>query len=65
MSEAIVVACIGSVGVVLAALFQSMRRENKTDHGVVSAKLDMLAEGHARIEHKVDTHINDHAKGDL
>lgn len=58
MSEAVVVATIGAVGVVLAALFQSMRRENKNDHSVVANGLD-------RIEKKLDGHINDHLKGDI
>lgn len=58
MSEAVVVATIGAVGVVLAALFQSMRRENKGDHRVV-------ADGLNRIEQKLDNHINDHLKGDV
>ena len=58
MSEAIIVASIGAVGAVLAALFQSMRRENKADHGVVASSLD-------RIEKKLDDHIEDHLKGDV
>jgi hypothetical protein len=58
VSEAIIVACVASVGGVLAALIQSLRKENANDH-------DMVRRGLARIESKVDTHINDHAKGDL
>lgn len=58
MTEAIAVAVIGMVGVVLAALIQLGRKENKTDHALV-------VQGMARIETKIDGHINDHAKGDL
>lgn len=58
MTEAIAVAVIGMVGVVLAALIQLGRKENKIDHALV-------VQGMARIETKIDGHINDHAKGDL
>jgi hypothetical protein len=58
VTEAIAVAVIGMVGVVLAALIQLGRKENKTDHALV-------VQGMARIETKIDGHINDHAKGDL
>jgi len=58
VTEAIAVAIIGMVGVVLAALIQLGRKENKTDHALV-------VQGMARIETKIDGHINDHAKGDL
>jgi hypothetical protein len=58
VTEAIAVAVIGMVGVVLAALIQLGRKENKNDHALV-------VQGMARIETKIDGHINDHAKGDL
>lgn len=56
--EAIAVAFIGLVGVVLAALIQRGRKENKDDHMLV-------VQGMARIESKIDGHIGDHARGDL
>lgn len=56
MSEAIIVAVIASVGGVLAALVQSMRKENRDDHAIVAQSLD-------RIETKLDNHIDDHLKG--
>jgi|LakMenEpi03Aug12_release.lakeMendotaPanAssembly.Ray.scaffolds.fasta_scaffold1850383_2 hypothetical protein len=56
--EAIAVALIGCVGVVLAALIQRGRQENKHDHNVV-------VEGMKRIETKIDGHIGDHARGDF
>jgi len=58
MSEAIVVAAIASIGGVLAALIQTGRKENKSDHNLV-------VQGMARIENKIDGHIGDHARGDL
>ena len=56
--EAILVASIGAVGIVLAALIQAMRKENSSDHAVVADSLN-------RIEVKIDSHINDHAKGEI
>jgi hypothetical protein len=52
----VVVALIGAVSVILVALVEKGRRENKTDHNMVASALE-------RIEVKIDTHINDHAKG--
>jgi hypothetical protein len=70
----IVVASLGVVSAVLVALVEKTRRENKKDHGVVSAKLDMLGkslgrsidrveENTIRTEAKLDEHIADHARG--
>jgi hypothetical protein len=58
MSEAIIVASIAAFGGVLAALVQSMRKENRDDHAVVANSLN-------RIEIKLDDHIDDHLKGSL
>lgn len=70
--EGIAVAVIGATGVVLAALIQSMRKENRLDHGRVQEKLDNLADGHKEIKSLVETvrdnhmrHIEDHARGDV
>ena len=54
----IVVALIGSMSVILVALVEKSRRENKDDHNRVSDAL-------TRIETKIDGHINDHAKGEF
>jgi hypothetical protein len=56
--EAITVAVITAVGGVLAALVQALRKENREDHATVAGALN-------RIENKVDTHIRDHATGDV
>lgn len=63
--EAIAVALITGGFAVIVALLEAGRRENRRDHGVVGAKLDHLADGHRRLEGKLDRHINDHAKGEL
>jgi ABC-type phosphate/phosphonate transport system ATPase subunit len=63
--EGVAVAVIGAVGVVLSALIQSLRKENRRDHGVVATKLDQLVQGHERIENKIDGHIGDHARGEV
>lgn len=72
--EAITVALITVIGAAAIALIEKGRRENKTDHGVVSDKLDVIAKSLGRsidrvedtgirTEGKLDQHINDHAKG--
>lgn len=72
--EAITVALITVVGAAIVALVEKGRRENKSDHGVVSDKLDAIAKSLGksidrvedtgiRTEGKLDQHINDHAKG--
>lgn len=58
MNETIVVAVIAAVGGILAALVQSMRKENRDDHAVVADSLN-------RIETKLDNHIDDHLKGEV
>lgn len=58
MSEAIIIASIGLVGVVFAALLQAFRKENRADHAIVTESLN-------RIEGKIDNHVVDHAKGEL
>jgi hypothetical protein len=74
--EAITVALITVVGAVLVALVEKGRRENKSDHGVVSEKLDIIGkslgrsidrveETVVRNEVKLDQHIRDHVKGDV
>jgi cellobiose-specific phosphotransferase system component IIB len=58
MSEIVLVAVIGAVGTVLAALVQAMRKENRDDHAIVADSLN-------RIENKLDNHIDDHLRGDI
>ena len=65
MSDAVLVAVISGGFAVLVAMIEMSRRQNNRDHGATSAKLDSLLSGHERIESKIDTHINDHARGDV
>ena len=58
MTEAMIVAVIAATGGVLAALVQSMRKENRDDHAVVADSLN-------RIETKLDNHIDNHLKGQI
>ena len=54
--EALTVALISTIGVVLAALIQKGRKENIEDHGFVVDSLE-------RIEDKIDNHVDSHAQG--
>ena len=56
--EAILVAVVGAVGVVLASMISAFRKENNADHAVVADSLN-------RIENKIDNHIDSHVKGDI
>jgi len=38
-----VIAVIGAIGVILAALVEKGRRENKRDHGAVIDRLDLIS----------------------
>lgn len=68
IAVALIVAGFGFLG----TLVEVMRRQNNRDHNTNASKLDRVLEaaenlkhGHTRIEHKIDTHINDHARGDV
>jgi hypothetical protein len=74
--EQITAALITMVGAVMVALLEKTRRENKTDHGKVAEKLDLIGKSLGRSidrveetvirnEVKLDQHINDHARGDV
>ena len=76
LSEAVVIALIGVMGAILVALIEKGRRENKSDHSVVTDKIDSLGKslgisidrvekGVERTEAKIDQHIADHARGEF
>lgn len=72
MSPEAAAAVISGTFLLLIALIERTRRENNRDHNRNADKLDRVLEatkdlkkGHDRIERKVDTHINDHARGDV
>ena len=58
MIEGILIAAIGAFGAVVSALIQTLRKENKRDHGRVMSAV-------TRIESKIDEHIMDHAKAQV
>jgi len=57
---AIIVALITTVGTVMVALFNSLRRENREDHNVVRSKLQELKDDVKHIDDKLDDHISWH-----
>ena len=61
--EAVAVAVIAAVGVVLAALVQAGRKENKSDHGIVADLLKGLHVDVRNVDSKLEGHIKQH--GDL
>jgi hypothetical protein len=72
MTEAVAVAVITGAFGVVGVMVRNLSRSNKKEHAENGGKLDVLIEGqkhllkgHERIENKVDTHINDHARGDV
>lgn len=72
MKTEIIVALIAGGFGLLGTLVEVMRRQNNRDHNTNASKLDRVLEatqnlkdGHKRIEDKIDTHINDHARGDV
>jgi len=65
MSEAVLTTVIAGGFTVVVAILGLFARANKRDHNENSGKLDILLKGHERIEGKIDTHIQDHARGDV
>jgi hypothetical protein len=58
MSDVVAAALVTGGFSVVVAMLEWTRRQNNRDHGENSRKLD-------RIEGKIDSHINDHAKGEF
>jgi hypothetical protein len=58
--SAIIVALITTLGAVLVAMFNSLRKENRQDHNVVRDKLEKLDEDIKHIDNKLDDHIQWH-----
>lgn len=65
MTETVLATIIAGGFSIVVALLGILARLNKRDHDINSAKLDELLRGNNRVETKIDTHINDHRKGDL
>lgn len=72
MSEGVLIALIGGGFGLVGTMITVLAKQNKREHKENGGKLDRILEatenlktGHARIETKVDRHINDHARGDV
>lgn len=68
---AVVVACITTVGGIVAGFMQSFKKEtkaarveNREDHAVVQMQLRMIYKGLNKVDDKLDKHIHDHREGD-
>jgi hypothetical protein len=56
----IIVALITTVGAVMVAVLNTLRKENREDHNVVRDKLQELREDVKHIDNKLDDHITWH-----
>jgi len=56
----IVIACIGTVGLIIVALIQTLRRQNREEHLENGAKLDGISFMLGKVDQKIDDHLNDH-----
>jgi hypothetical protein len=72
MSEVVLATLVAGGFSVLVALLERSRRENNRDHNINYQKLTVIADQQEttnrileKVENKVDTHINDHARGIL
>lgn len=65
MNEAwasILVAIIGVVGSILAIQFQKLKKENRTDHGLVIRAITEVQDDVREVGKKLDGHIDWHLK---
>ena len=62
MDTSIVVALVAGIFSVLVTLIQKTRKENKSDHNMVSNSLIDLKEDVRNVGEKVDGHIDWHLK---
>jgi len=58
--SAIIVALITTMGTVLVALFNVLRKENRQDHNIVREKIEELRQDVKDVDDKLDGHINWH-----
>lgn len=56
----IIVALITTVGAVMVAILNTLRKENREDHNIVRDKLQELREDVKHIDNKLDDHITWH-----
>ena len=58
--SAIIVALITTMGTVLVALVNILRKENRQDHNIVREKLEELRQDVKDVDDKLDGHISWH-----
>lgn len=63
--EVVYAALVTTIGAVLVALIQKFRKENKEDHGTVTAMIKLLHTDVKDIDQKLDRHIDDHLKENI
>jgi len=56
----VAVALITTVGTIMVAILNTLRKENREDHNVVRDKLQELREDVKHIDNKLDDHITWH-----
>ena len=56
----VIVALITTVGTIMVAILNTLRKENRADHNVVRDKLQELREDVKHIDNKLDDHITWH-----
>lgn len=65
--EGIIVALIGAVAIIIVALIEKGRRENKRDHGTVIDRLDLVSSeirhDLRQVRHEISSHANGPAHG--
>jgi hypothetical protein len=62
-NTAVVVAVISAVGVIIAALIGSLKRENRQDHALVTEQIRSVHKTVIRLGDKLDKHIDWHLEG--
>lgn len=63
MSTELAVALVGGCFAVIVALVQVGHRRNSSEHQQNSQKLDLVVDAAARIEKRLDHHIDNHHGG--
>lgn len=63
--EVVYASLVTAISGIIIALIQKFRKENKQDHGVVTAMLEILHDDVKDIDNKLDEHIESHLKNKL
>lgn len=63
--EVVYASLVTALGAIIVALIQKFRKENKEDHGAVTAMIKLLHSDVKHIDEKLDHHIDDHLKENI